>query len=219
MIPNERRFIVVGVTGGVASGKSSLCRTLAERGAKVIDADAVSREVTARGSVTLDKLAERFGSEILTPSGELDRAALSRAAFASPEGVRDLNRLTHPAILGAIGRKLDELAASGYDGVVVVEAALIVEEAPKDIFDVVVAVVCSDAKRRERLSRLPEGVAPALERMSRSQLSDERKAAAADYVLSNEGDIEELGSKAGLLWRWLLEWKDAAGRGGAGGSR
>jgi dephospho-CoA kinase len=218
MMPGGRDFIVVGVTGGVASGKSSLCRMLAGRGAAVIDADAVSREVTAPGSETLSKLVERFGTDILLPTGELDRGALSEAAFAAPEGVRDLNRLTHPAILGAVGRKVEDMAASGYDGIVVVEAALIVEETPKGVFDLIVAVVCSDAKRRERLSRLPQGAAVALERMSRSQFSDRRKAAAADYVLSNEGDLEELESKAGLLWRWLMERKKSAGRGGAGAS-
>lgn len=214
MIAGGRSFIVAGVTGGVASGKSSVCRMLAARGAVVIDADAVSREVTAPGSATLRKLVERFGEAITLPSGELDRGALSKRAFASPEGVRDLNRLTHPAILDAIREKLERTAASGYDGVVVVEAALIVEEAySTGMFDVIVAVVCGDASRRERLSRMPEGAAAALGRMSHSQLRDRDKAAAADYVLENDGSIEELEIKARGLWGWLMKKKASAGRG------
>ncbi len=212
-------FLTVGVTGGLASGKSSLCDLLAGLGALVIDADSVSREVTRPGAPTLKKLAERFGTGILRPSGELDRKALGEVAFSTAENTRDLNRLTHPAIMAAIRDKLEALARSGYDGVVVVEAALIMEEpTSRKTFDVIVAVLCGEATRRRRLESLAPEDFEALMKRARGQLPDERKAEGADYVVKNDGSLAELRSKARRLWRMLMERKDAGetvGRAGA----
>ena len=216
MIPGGGRFLVVGVTGGLSSGKSALCRMLGERGAVLIDADAVSREVTGAASPVLSDLVDRFGADILRPSGELDRKALGKLAFSSPEAVRDLNKLTHPAILGAIRDKLEGMAESGYDGIVLVEAALIVEEAAsRELFDAIVAVVCADSTRLSRLSRLPKGKAAELLERTRSQLPDGQKAGGADYVVHNDGDLKELEFKADELWRKLVGKKASAGRGDA----
>lgn len=215
MSAGNRRFIVVGVTGGLASGKSSLCEMLADLGAKVVDADRISREITRPGAPTLRRLIERFGDGILGPSGELDRGALSRVAFSSPENLKDLNRLTHPAILDAIRDELEGLDDLGYDGVVAIEAALIVEEPrSRAVFDLIVAVVCSEATREKRVSAIaPEG-AGELMRRSRAQLSDKKKAESADYVVWNDGDLRELEGKAGELWKWLVENKGLLGRSG-----
>lgn len=205
-----RKFLAVAVTGGLASGKSTLCRKLAELGATTIDADAISREVTRPGSDTLRKLAERFGDAIIQPSGELDRKALARRAFSSPESVADLNRLTHPAILEAIRAELEGLAGRGYDGVAIVEAALILEEGHAlDLFDVIVAVVCSEASRKKRLSGLTAGEGAALRKRAASQLPDSRKAEAADYTVQNDGDMEDLTAKACELWAWLSKIRGA----------
>jgi dephospho-CoA kinase len=206
----DRKFLAVAVTGGLSSGKSTLCRKLAELGARTIDADAISREVTGPGSETLRRLAERFGRDILRPSGELDRKALGRKAFLSPESVRDLNRLTHPPIVEAIRGVLEGLSKAGYDGVVVVEAALFLEEGHAlDLFDVIVAVVCSEACREERLSRMGGGEVEALRVRAGSQLTDGRKAEMADYTVQNDGDMENLEAKAAELWAWLSKKRNA----------
>jgi dephospho-CoA kinase len=213
--PGDRKFLAVAVTGGLSSGKSTLCRKLAELGARTIDADAISREVTRRGSETLRELAERFGPDILQPSGELDRKALGRKAFSSTEGVRDLNRLTHPPIVEAMRGALEGFSNAGYDGVVVVEAALFLEEGHAlDLFDVIVAVVCSEACREKRLSRVGGGEAGALRARARSQISDSRKAEMADYTVQNDGDMENLEAKAAGLWAWLSERRGGRARRG-----
>ncbi len=215
MSGGNRRFIVVGVTGGLASGKSSLCEMLADLGAKVVDADRISREITRPGTPALRRLIERFGDGILGPSGELDRGALSRVAFSSPENLKDLNRLTHPAILDAIRDELEGLDDLGYDGVVAIEAALIVEEPrSRAVFDLIVAVVCSEATREKRVSAIASEGAGELMRRSRAQLSDKKKAESADYVVWNDGDLRELEGKAGELWKWLVENKGLLGRSG-----
>ncbi len=215
MSAGNRRFIVVGVTGGLASGKSSLCEMLADLGAKVVDADRISREITRPGTPALRRLIERFGDGILGPSGELDRGALSRVAFSSPENLKDLNRLTHPAILDAIRDELEGLDDLGYDGVVAIEAALIVEEPrSRAVFDLIVAVVCSEATREKRVSAIASEGAGELMRRSRAQLSDKKKAESADYVVWNDGDLRELEGKAGELWKWLVENKGLLGRSG-----
>jgi dephospho-CoA kinase len=188
---------------------------LVEFGATAIDADAVSREVTGPGSGTLRSLVERFGKRILLPSGELDRKALARVAFSSAENVKDLNRLTHPPILKAIGAKLEGLCAAGYDGVAVVEAALFLEEGGAlDLFDAIVVVVCGEAVRSRRLSGMGREAAEDLAKRARSQMPDGRKAAAADYTIRNDGDIDELRERALELWDWLQDRRET-GRLGA----
>lgn len=200
-----REFLAVAITGGLASGKSSLCRMLSDRGALVIDADEIGREVTRAGSDTLNRLVDRFGSDILLLSGELDRSALAKKAFSSRRNVKDLNLLTHPPILAAMRDKLEGLAASGYDGIVAVEAALIVEEGrSQSLLDVTVAVVCSDSVRRERVLKFRARDAAGMLKRSESQLPDGRKALAADYTVRNDGSLEDLESKANELWEWLL---------------
>jgi dephospho-CoA kinase len=205
----SRKFLIVGITGGVASGKSSLCSLLAERGALVVDLDNVSREVTSTGSPTLASLAEAFGDGILTPSGELDRKKLAERAFANPQGVETLNRLTHPPIITALKEKLEGLRASGYDGIVAVEAALLVEQkASRCLIDVLVAVTCHDSTRKSRLSHLGDDQAAALLRRRDSQFSDAGKAEQADYAIANDGTLDDLEGRAGELWEWLKGVKE-----------
>jgi dephospho-CoA kinase len=209
----SRKFLAVGVTGGLASGKSSLCSMLAARGAQVIDLDEVSREVTRPGSPTLRRLAAAFGKAILTETGGLDRKKLAEVAFAGPQSVRTLNRLTHAPIVRALNEKLEGLSASGYDGIVAVEAALIVEEGRMGgILDVLIVVTCRDSIRRQRLSHLGEAVVDELVRRSRWQLSDAQKAQQADYVIENDGTMEDLKDLSGRLWEWLLDEKDKIAR-------
>lgn len=211
-----RRFTSVAVTGGVASGKSTVCSLLVKLGAVAIDADKISREVTAPGSETLRNLVRRFGSGIKRASGELDRKELARIAFSSPENVRDLNALTHPPIRKAIRAKLEGLVADGYDGVVAVEAALFLEEGGAlDLFDTIVAVICSESSRAERLSRLEAGTAEQMRARARSQMPDSRKAELADYVIQNDGDMDELEAKTRDLWDWLSKRRSAGPRDGA----
>jgi dephospho-CoA kinase len=182
---------------------------LAERGAIVIDLDEVSREVTAPGSPALERLVSAFGKRILTSSGELDRKKLGEIAFATAKDLETLNRLTHPPIIKALKEKLEGLRATGYAGIVVVEAALIVEEGgSRSLLDVLVAVTCRDSALKQRLSHLDGDQVAALLRRRRSQLSDAGKAKRADYVIDNDGTLDDLMDQAGRLWEWIMAMKD-----------
>jgi dephospho-CoA kinase len=204
-----KRFIVAGITGGVASGKSSLCSMLRARGAVVIDLDQVAREVTSPGSPVTKSLAEAFGKDILGSSGELDRRKLAEKAFSRPDNVKTLNRLTHPPIAAELKRKLEGLRAAGYDGVVAVEAALFVEGGDsRRMLDALVAVTCADSARERRLSAQGGDRGRDLLRRRRLQLSDEQKAEQADYVIDNDGTLEDLENEARELWEWLVKIKE-----------
>jgi len=208
MSEKPKRFLVAGITGGVASGKSSLCSMLRARGAAAIDLDQVAREVTSPGSPVTARLAEAFGEDILTASGELDRGKLAEKAFSGPEKVKTLNRLTHPPIAAELKRKLEGLRAAGYDGVVAVEAALFVEGGDsRSLLDVLVAVKCADYARERRLSARGGERGRELLRRRRSQLSDRQKAEQADYVVENDGTLEDLENEARELWEWLVKVK------------
>ena len=209
MSDRPKRFLVAGITGGVASGKSSLCSMLRARGAVVFDLDEVAREITSPGSPVTARLAEAFGKDVVTSSGELDRKRLAEKAFADPEKVKTLNRLTHPPIAAQLKRKLEGLRAAGYDGIVAVEAALFVEGgASRGLLDVLVAVTCGDSARERRLSAQGGDRGRDLLRRRRSQLSDEQKAEQADYVIENEGNLEDLEVRARDLWEWLVTVKE-----------
>lgn len=185
---------LVGVTGGIGSGKSTVAQRLAEHGAEVIDADDVARDIVAPGEKALSELAERFGSEILRPDGTLDRAELARRAFVDEHERRALDRITHPRVAARIAERIARLAGDTDSGnrLVVVDHPLLIETGQSARFDTVV-VVLADEERRVR--RLVEdrglGEADVRARM-RQQVDDQARRAAATHVLVNDGSREDL---------------------------
>ncbi len=190
----------VGLTGGVASGKSAVAAKLAELGAVVIDADALARDVVAPGAPGLAAIKDAFGSEVLLPDGALDRKALGAIVFADEQQRQTLNNIVHPLVreaAGALRTKAPE------DALVVEDIPLLVESGQADRFD---AVIVIQAPHDERIRRMVQdrgwSVEEAKARMA-AQASDEQRAAVADFVLDNSGSLEELEAQVSVLFAQL----------------
>lgn len=192
--------LVIGLTGGVGSGKSSVARLLAERGAVVIDADAVAREVVEPGTPGLAAVLARFGDRVRRPDGALDRPALAAVVFGDPAAREALNAIVHPLVR----RRTRELIAAAADGAVVVnEVPLLVEAGLVDEVDLVVVVVA--APLETRLARLAERGLDEDDARARiaAQASDEQRRAVADEMLSNAGTRADLAAAVDRLWARL----------------
>lgn len=190
----------VGLTGGVGSGKSTVAAMLAARGALVIDADALAREVVAPGSEGLAALVDAFGPGILADDGSLDRPALAEVAFTDERARERLNGITHPRIAA----RTAELMASAAPGQIVVhDVPLLVELALMPAYDLVVVVDADDATRLRRLEGRGMSRDEARRRMA-AQATRDSRLAAADIVLSNEGDLAGLEQQVDLLWAHLV---------------
>lgn len=191
----------VGLTGGIASGKSEVSRRLVELGAVLVDADVIAREVVEPGTEGLEEVAEAFGREVLADDGALDRAALGAIVFADPRRRELLNSIIHPRVRA----RAAEIAAGAPAGSVVVQdIPLLVETGQAGNFDVVVVVDAPDEVRIRRLEErngLSEEHARA--RMA-AQASREERLAAADHVVENAGTLEELRAAVDRLWAEVL---------------
>ena len=194
-------MLLVGLTGGIGAGKSTVAAMLEERGARVIDADDLARRAVRSGTAAFDRIVKGFGSGVVGADGELDRAALASIVFADPDRRRELERITHPEVARMLQDALEPHRST--DDVVVYASPLMVESGMTDACDVVV-VVASPAE--EQLRRVG-----AQRRMSESdvrarmaaQASDDERAAAADVILDNGGTIQELEAQVDRLWRDL----------------
>jgi dephospho-CoA kinase len=191
---------MVGLTGGIGSGKSTVARLLADRGSVVIDADVIAREVVERPEV-LAALAERFGPEILTAGGTLDRTALAERAFVTDEVRKELEAITHPPIGEEFLRRV---AAAPPDGIVVHDVPLLVESTRGFEYGGVIVVV---APREVRLQRLEARGIPRddAERRMALQATDEERAKVATWILDNSGDVADLERQIDAIWPELLE--------------
>lgn len=194
------RILSVGLTGGIASGKSMVSRRLAEHGAVVIDADKLAREVVASGSAGLEEIREQFGPGVITEEGSLDRPALGKIVFDDDDARARLNAIIHPRVR-AEATRIREAAAPA--SVVVEDIPLLVETGQQDRFDVVVVV---QAPRQERIRRMVEDrgmVREEAESRISAQATDEQRAAAADILLDNSGSLEDLAVQVDQLWQRL----------------
>lgn len=194
--------MILGITGGIASGKTLVTRIFRQLGATVVSADELAREVVAPGSETLIRLTERFGPGILLPSGELDRAALATRVFTDPQARADLNAITHPAIGALAVARLAELAASG-GPLVVYEAPLLYEAGAEGRVDAVLVVTVSEPLQLQRLmARDQLSEAAARERIA-AQWPQQEKAARADFVMVNDDTPAVLEAKVRALFARL----------------
>lgn len=192
-------MLMVGLTGGIGSGKSTVAAMLAARGAVVIDADRIARQVVEPGTPALAALVERFGAEILAADGTLDRPALAERAFANEDSRRELEAITHPAI-GA--EFLRQVAEAPPDAIVVHDVPLLAESKRGVEY---AAVIVVEAPLELRLARLEaRGVdrADALRRVA-MQASDEARRALATWVVDNSGDLGHLEAQVDAIWREL----------------
>lgn len=191
----------VGLTGGVASGKSTVSRMLAGLGAVVVDADLLAREVVAPGTEGLRRVVEEFGTALLTSGGELDRPAMGALVFSDPAARRRLEAIVHPLVRA----RAAELEAAAPEGAVVVhDIPLLVETGQAKSFDAVLVVDVPREVQVERMTRL-RGLAPEdAESRVASQASREQRREAAAYVIDNTGTREDLRNRVAEVFRALV---------------
>jgi dephospho-CoA kinase len=196
---------LVGLTGGIGAGKSSVSARLAAKGAVIVDADAIVREVQAAGTEVFDAIVGRFGPGMVGPDGELDRPALAAIVFGDPEALQELNALVWPAVGAEVQRRVAE--QQGTDRVVVLDVPLLVESGRYRASGVIVVDVPHDVAV-ERLAR-DRGMAEdeARARMAR-QVSREERLAQADLVIDNSGTPEALDEAVDRAWAWIATLPD-----------
>lgn len=194
---------LVALTGGIASGKSTIARRLAEHGAVVVDADQIVRDVQQPGSPVLVDIAEAFGSDVVGPDGSLDRAALGARVFGDPDAVTRLNRIVHPAVRAESARRFAEAFAADPGAVVVYDVPLLAEARLNDPWELVVVAHAPAEVRRQRLMDL-RGMSEAdAEARLASQVSDEARLAIADVVIDTAGTMADTQRQVDDLWESL----------------
>ena len=208
-------MIVVGLTGGIGSGKSTVAAMLAERGAVLIDADELAREVVEPGRPAYAKVVERFGAGVVVPDGSLDRPALAAVVFNDPAALADLDAIVHPEVRAEITTRL--AAESGGDDIVVLDVPLLVEGAGPDQYGLsgVLVVDAPEDVALERLVNLRHMDRSDAEARIANQASRSERVARADFVIMNMGTLDELEEMVGRAWDWIegLRWAAAGGRG------
>jgi dephospho-CoA kinase len=183
----SRRFLLVGLTGGLATGKSTVSEILRALGCLVLDADVLAREVVQPGEPALAAIVREFGRDVLLPDGTLDRKRLGGIVFADPARRKRLEAITHPAIRDRYRTRLAELEAQGFEGIVVWDAPVMIESGGYRDVDRLIVVITDEATQRARaLAR--DGDRADVERKIASQMSLADKARLADHVIDNSGD-------------------------------
>lgn len=195
-------MLKIGLTGGIGSGKSEVSRRLAAKGAVVIDADRIAREVVEPGTVGLARVAAAFGDDVLRTDGSLDREKLGGVVFADPDRLAVLNSIVHPLV----GERVSELQSRApADAILVYDVPLLVENRLSPMYDVVVVVDASDEVRIARLAeRRGMSESDARARIAAQATRDERLAA-AHVVITNEGSLDELSARVDEVWEELLK--------------
>ncbi len=206
--PASEKILIVGLTGGIASGKSEALREFARLGAYTVDADEIAREVVLPGKEAYQKIVHEFGSGVLDEKGNIDRSKLASVVFGDEQKRRKLNDITHPAIFRGIAERLSNFASSikpGDCSVAIVDAALIVDVGVSEIFDLIVVVAAPEEVRFSRLTK-KRGISPeeAAKRI-KCQVSEEKRLSFADIVIQNNGSLEELKEEVRNAWSKIME--------------
>jgi dephospho-CoA kinase len=195
------RVLRIGLTGGIASGKTTVARLFAALGVPVIDADELAREVVAPGSPLLTRIAERFGRELIRADGQLDRRALRHLVFADPRARADLEALTHPAIFAA----LEQRSSKERGPYQILVLPLLVEKRDERRVDRVLVVDCAELLQTRRLQARDGSTQEEANAMLAAQAMRAERLQAADDVISNEGDLQALRAQVEALHAKYLE--------------
>ena len=208
-------MLKVGLTGGIASGKSVVGEMFVALGAKLVQADRIAHSLMQPGEAVYNEVVRHFGREILDPDGTVNRAKLAEAAFGpadAPEPQRasriaELNRIVHPAVIRSQDAWMQEMQRRDPHAVAIVEAALILEAGAKDHFDRLVVVTCNAEQRAVRFAARQkisiEAARKEVARRMAAQLSDEEKIKAADYVIDNSGSLDNTQEQVRQVWQKL----------------
>lgn len=193
----------VGLTGGVACGKSTIGGMLVARGARLVRADDIAHRLMLPGQPVYEEVVRRFGPTIVNLDGSINRPKLAEAAFSGGR-VEELNRIVHPAVIAFQNRWMEEEGRRDGSAVVIVEAALILEAGVRGRFDKLIVVTALPEQKVERFAARQrvslEEARAEVDRRSKAQLSDEEKVRAADYVIDNSGDLASAERQVDVLW-------------------
>jgi dephospho-CoA kinase len=202
----------VGLTGGIASGKSVVGEMFVQLGAELIEADRIAHELMQPGQAVYAEVVRKFGLEILDPDGTVNRPRLAEAAFGRPgdktkSRIQELNSIVHPAVLTRQERWMDEVGAQNPNAIAIVEAALLLEAGARKQFKRIVVVTCKNEQRVERVAaRLKIDLEKARGEVARrmaAQWPDEKKIAAADYMIDNSGSLDATQAQVREIFRKL----------------
>jgi len=195
----------VGLTGGVACGKSTVAEVFVRRGAHFVPADRLAHQLYLPGTPVYDKVVQHFGREVLDADGTINRTGLANIVFPNRTG--ELNAIVHPGVIQAQQQWMTEVEREDPHGIAVVEAALIIEAGAAADFDKIIVVTCDFEHKVEHYARRagvsPEVAQAEVARRSAAQLSDQEKARHADYVIENSGSLEETGRQVEKIWNEL----------------
>jgi dephospho-CoA kinase len=198
----------VGLTGGVACGKSTVGRMLADRGARFLQADALAHQLYVPGQPTYRAIVDHFGRDIVNLDHTINRQRLADIVF--PDRIKELNAIVHPAVIEAQNKWLQDMERTDPQAIAIVEAALIIEAGAAKDFDKLIVVTCDRDKKIARYAKranisVEEAAAEVLRR-SAAQLSDDDKASHADFLIDNSGPLEDTASYVDALWMRLTEF-------------
>jgi len=199
-----RRFLLVGLTGGIATGKSTVSEILRQLGCEIIDADRLARDVVEPEQPAWKQIVAEFGGGVVTAEGALDRKKLGAIVFADPERRKRLEAITHPAIRARFQARLDELAAQGFAGIVVFDAPVMIESGNYKNMDRLVVVVTDDATQAARLQERDGTDEAEGRRKIASQMPLAEKAKLADYVIDNSGAPEATAAEVRRVFAALM---------------
>jgi dephospho-CoA kinase len=199
-----RRFLLVGLTGGIATGKSTVNALLASPSVRVVDADALAREVVEPGTPALKQIVAEFGKEVLQPDGRLDRARLGEIVFPDAAKRKRLEAITHPAIRARFEKIMADLERAGFDGILIWDASLLVESGGIKNMDRVVVVTTDPTTQLRRLMERDRCSEEAARARTASQMPLAVKARYADYVIDNSGTRAQTEARVREVYTSLL---------------
>ena len=202
--PTKKSMILIGVTGGIACGKTEVSKVFREKGAMVLSGDRIGKEVVEKNRGILKELVRIFGWEILNKKGGLNRRRLGKIAFASKANREKLNQIVHPLLLRVLKKRIEDFGRKKYKGIVIIDAALIVEWNLQKELDYLVLV---QSKKEDKIRRLREQKGysrrEALDRIE-SQLPEAKKRKLADFVIKNDKGLAELQERANRVWKKIV---------------
>jgi dephospho-CoA kinase len=197
-------MLSVALTGNIGAGKSTVAELFRSRGVRVIDSDALARELQAPGQPVLAAIVDRFGREMMRDDGSLDRERLRETVLANPPALQELNRIVHPAVHQRRRRLLQEAQRRG-ERLVISDIPLLFEAADPAEFDAVILVDAPESTRRARLLASRSLTGDQIDRLMATQLSSALKRPASDYIIENDGDLASLERATNAVWQALME--------------
>src|SRR5215469_18893619 len=202
-------MLKIGLTGGIASGKSLVSQMFTELGAHTIDADEIAHELMKPGEPAYDEIVRAFGNDILNPDKTVNRGKLAEMAFDKRRPrIYELNRILHPGVIQKYESSMDEIGRRDPDAIVMLEAALLLEAGLRKRFNRIVVVTCKPQQRIERWAQRfhldPEAAKTEVTRRMMAQAPDEAKIQAADYVVDNSGAVEETKKQVQKVYEALV---------------